>query len=503
MTPSGPLRQLGALLALRWQMARAPGVRLGLVLTGLFVGWLLVQAVRLGRVLDPATLGTAVEVAPAAYVGFAVLALLAPLAAGGGHDLVPPDELVAFPVRPGSQFLSGLVLAPLNLVWIAQLVALAALTSCLTLAGSLLRGSVTTAAYVLAVTLVGQAVAWTVVGLRRTARGRRAVWTAGVLGLGAVVVAARTDGSAGAVQALSARTVVDGVIAGGDGHLQRWAVVTGALLAVAAVALLLGVVACRWSLLRPTQLGERSRRGAVHRRRTTRGPLRELVAVDRASVWRAPALRRGAVVLAVLPGLLAAGAALPWSSVVVLPALVAAGAALLFGVNAFSLEASGSLWLASLPSDPALRLRSKAVVLTETVLGAVVVASVAGSVRSPGAPTAAELTALTSSVVLCTAVVVVLALHASLHRPFRADLRGPRDAVAPPGALALASLRLALPTALVGVLLGAAASSGRWWLPPALALPLLGLCALSAVRTARRWADPVHRAFVVHTVANG
>ena len=239
------------------------------------------------------------------------------------------------------------------------------------------------------------------------------------------------------------------------------------------------------------------------RRPARRSALRELVAVDRASVWRAPALRRGAVVLAVLPGLLAAAAALPWSSLVVLPGLVAAGAALLFGVNAFSLDASGSLWLASLPSEPALLLRSKALVLTETVLGAVVVAAVAGSVRSPGSPTPAELTALVCSGVLCTAVVVVLSLHASLHRPFRADLRGPRDAVAPPGALALASLRLALPTAVVGVVLGTAAASGQWWLPPALTLPALALCGLSAARTAGRWADPVHRAFVVHRVANG
>jgi hypothetical protein len=144
-------------------------------------------------------------------------------------------------------------------------------------------------------------------------------------------------------------------------------------------------------------------------------------------------------------------------------------------------------------ADPALLLRSKALVLAETVLGAVVVASVAGSTRSPGSPTAAELTAIGSSVVLCTAVVVVLAMHASLRRPFRADLRGPRDAVAPPGALALASLRLALPTTVIGVVLGTAAGTGQWWLPPALAVPVLGLCALSAARTSRRWADPVQR----------
>jgi hypothetical protein len=36
-----------------------------------------------------------------------------------------------------------------------------------------------------------------------------------------------------------------------------------------------------------------------------------------------------------------------------------------------------------------------------------------------------------------------------------------------------------------------------------LCLPLLALCAVSAARSVRLWADPVHRAFVVHTVANG
>ena len=52
-------------------------------------------------------------------------------------------------------------------------------------------------------------------------------------------------------------------------------------------------------------------------------------------------------------------------------------------------------------------------------------------------------------------------------------------------------------------MLGAAAGTGLWWLPPALALPVLALCGLSAARTARGWADPVQRSFVVHSVANG
>jgi hypothetical protein len=71
----------------------------------------------------------------------------------------------------------------------------------------------------------------------------------------------------------------------------------------------------------------------------------------------------------------------------------------------------------------------------------------------------------------CTAVVVAQCLGASVRRPHRADLRSPRDAVAPPGALAYASLRLAAPTALVGLVLAAAAASGTWWLPLLCAVP--------------------------------
>jgi len=84
------------------------------------------------------------------------------------------------------------------------------------------------------------------------------------------------------------------------------------------------------------------------------------------------------------------------------------------------------------------------------VVAAVVVAAVAGSLRSPGSPTGAQVAAIVASGLACTATVVAGGLRMSVRRPHRADLRGPRDAVAPPGALALASARLALPTAVVG-----------------------------------------------------
>jgi hypothetical protein len=244
--------------------------------------------------------------------------------------------------------------------------------------------------------------------------------------------------------------------------------------------------------------------GTRHRRRSAQPTvLRELVAVDRASVWRAPALRRGGLVLALLPGLAAIGTAIPWASLIVLPGLVAAGAGLLFGVNAFSLDGAGAVWLASLPHDPRHIARAKLVVLTETIAGAVVVALAVGCLRSPGRPTTAQLTAIASSSVACAALVIATCMALSVRRPHRADLRGPRDAVAPPGALAAASARLAFPAAFLGFILDGASQGDTWWAPPVVALPFLLGSLLWLRRSLSSYADPGIRARVTHVVAAG
>lgn len=500
---TGSLAQLRALLALRWQMARTPGLRLAIVLAALTVLWLLHLVVGSGDLLDAPTLATAIDIAPATFFGFGVLAVIAPLTAGGGNEVVPPDQLAVYPVRPTTQFFGGLLLAPLNLVWVVQLLVLAGLTSYLTLDGSLLRGALTTLTYVLCLTISGQMLAWFVVGLRQTQRGRRTVSAAGIALLLTSVVAVRSGHGNVVLDRSPTRSVTAAVIAGGDGHLARWGTTTVLLLLLAAAATVLGARTCAWALRRPGDLGLNRHTDPVRRRDAKSSALRELVATDRASVWRAPALRRGGLVLAILPGLIAAGAAVPWDSMIVLPGLVAAGAGLLFGVNAFCLDGSGAVWLASLPHDPRLVARAKAIVLAETVLAAVAVAAVAGSLRSPGAPTAAQLTAIAASGITCTALVVAGGLKMSTKRPHRADLRGPRDAVAPPGALAIASARLALPAAFAGLLLGSASQTGAWWWPPLLALPLVLLAVLSVLRSLRRYDDPFVRARIVQTVASG
>lgn len=493
--------QLRALLGLRWTMVRGAGTRVGLVATALFLAWLVQLVVTSSGALDAPTLATAIELAPSAFLGFGILAVIAPLTSGGGLEVVPPDQLVAYPVRPTTQFLGALVLAPLNLVWVTQLLVLAALTGYLTLDTSLARGALTSAAYVGCLTVLGQALAWLVVGLRQTRQGRRIVAGAAALLCLAAVVTVQSGSVGAALAASPTRSVVRAVTVDDPA---RWATTTAALLGLVLLGLALGSRLCGWALARPGDAGSARHRQPVRRRASrSRTPLRALVAVNRASVWRAPALRRGGLVLAVLPGLIAAGAGVPWESLIVLPGLVAAGAGLLFGVNAFCLDGSGALWLASLPSEPHLVARAKTLVLTETVLGAVTVAAVAGSLRSPGSPTPAELCAIVAAGLACTAVVVAQCMRASVRRPHHALLGGVRDAVAPPGALAFASVRLAVPTACAGVVIATASTTGLWWLPLGIAVPIVLAAGLSLARTLRRYDDPVVRARVVCVVASG
>jgi hypothetical protein len=491
--------QLRALAWLRWQMVRSPGTRFAMCLTPLLLIWLVQLAVHSGTSLTQPAFAAALALAPSAFLGFGVLAVIAPLTAGGGNEIVPSSQLVVFPVRPRTYFLGGLLLAPVNLVWVAQLLVLAAETSYLTRGGNSIAGGITTTTFVVSLTIAGQAIAWTVVGLRQTRTGRRLVagFSAALLVTAVVVI---RGGLGDAVLAASPTHSVVRAIQVGPGS--RWLLTTGTLLVAAVLGLIVGARACGWALARPND-ATTTGTSAVRRRAARRTALAELIAIDRASVWRSTALRRGGFVLAVLPGLAALGAAVPWRSLVVLPGLVAAGAGLLFGINAFSLDGGGAVWLASLPHDPRLIARAKVWVLVETVFASMAVVLVAGSIRTPGPPSAAQVTAILSAAVAGGAMVVATCLALSVRRPHRADLAGPRDAVAPPGALTLASVRLALPPALIGLVVEGASHSGDWWTPAVVAAPIALLAVLWLRRSLGRYADPLVRSRIVQTVSAG
>jgi hypothetical protein len=214
-------------------------------------------------------------------------------------------------------------------------------------------------------------------------------------------------------------------------------------------------------------------------------------------------LRRGILVLAVLPVVAALVAGLPWSSIALLGPLVASGAALLFGVNALSLDGSGAVWVASLPHDPMAVLRAKARVVAEVVGAAVLVVLVGAGLRAGSWPDLQQATSVLAGSAACAALVVATSLRLSVTRPHRADLRGPRDTPAPPGTMALYSVRLALLTTPIALVFSVLTLGPSPLVPLALAGACCGWAAWSWRGTQRRWATPSTRARVVGIVATG
>jgi hypothetical protein len=499
-----PRGQLTALVALRWQMVRRPSARLALALVVLALPLLCVAAAWAARALPPDTAFNLALLGPTLYLAFVGLAVLAPLTAGGGNELYPSEQLTAFPIRPHTWFAASLLLAPLNLAWAAQVIALAFVTSLVTNgAAGPLPGMATLVLFILAMTILGQAIAWTVIGMRATRTGRVAVWALAGLLTVSVILVVRTGMLTVVLDASPTREVFLGAIAGSGADWPRWARVSIALVLLALCAAFAGARATSWALRRPVSGGSMRDGRLMPRRPPSTSPATQLLAIDRASVWRSASLRRGIVVLGVLPGLVAALAELPWTSLVLVPGLVAAGAGLLFGINAFCLDGSGSLWLSSIPGWSHHAYWAKARVTAECVGTATLVSLGAAVVRAPAPASATQVVAVLGSAASCAALVVAACMRHSVRRPHKADLRGPRDTPAPPGTMAVYSARLALGTTLTGLLFSLLALAPEPWLPAVAAVPFVARAGLSLTATERDWAQPGTRARVVTTVAAG
>jgi hypothetical protein len=501
---AGAFDQLAALVGLRWRMVRSARTRAGLSLLAVGLVLLLGLAYLVGQYSPHAAAFNIALVTPTALLAFAVLATAAPLVAGGGNELFPADQLTPVPVRPAARYLGLLLTAPLNVAWVAQVAALCWLAGFVTRRGpGGLLALLTVLVYAAFATALGQAAAWLVLAVRMHRAGRLVTWGL-LLGLVALVswIAAehlqyRVLDRAPTLRVLLAMLDVSA------GRYRLWAVTVAVLLAGGAVAVLVGVRLYGWAERVPDDRAGRREGGQVARRSADFGLFRELLAVDRASVWRSAPLRRGLVTLTVLPGLIAAAAGLSYRSLVILPALVAPTGGLLFGVNLFCLDGSGAVWLLSQPLPARQAISAKVWVLTETCLGTVLLAVGLACLRAPHPPTAAQLTALVASVLVCSLEVVAICLHLSVHRPHRADLRGRRDTPVPPAAMAAYSCLMAVVTTVTGVVLSWSTLSGSWTGPVLVAMPPGCLAGWVLTRSVRRWSDPVRRSAVAVTVSYG
>lgn len=450
--------------------------------------------------LDARNAGKFVAILPTLYLGFLALAVLAAIASGGGREVVPREQLVAYPVSSVTEHLGALLLAPLNIAWLIQAWTVLSLTTYVLGPHALAAAAVPLLLWIAFSTATGQAAGWVFEGLRRGQHGilvARLISAVAMAGLVVLVLTGRL------VPLLDRSPTVRVYLAAayGTGHQWLpWAESVASLLAMFLVATLAGLGPARWALHRALREELRLESGHIEPRPNPATDLRALVRIDRASIWRSVPLRRGLIVLALMPGLVAVAGSLEWNMVTILPGLVASGGALLFGVNTWCLDGRGALWRDSLPVSAGVAYYAKVIVLFEVLLAAAGFTIVLAALRA-GAPTSAELgSALAAAVVVATQVVAT-SMRWSVERPFATDMRSARATPAPPVVMAGYSARLALKTTLVGLLFSGTALADGWQFPAVVAVPLLCWSGWRLIRTANLWAVPEVRARVVAVVA--
>ncbi len=492
-------RDVAHLIAFRTRAVRRP--RSFAMVAAVFVG-LTVAAAGVPAFLEGAgsNRGHALDaliVLPSAMAGFVVLAIASAVASGGGRELLHREHAVAYPVSPTTDHLGALLLAPLNIAWLLQAWILLAATSYGVERRFVLPALVGVALWVALATALGQVVAWTMEAIRRREHGVLAVRGIGIVLVSAAVVLQLTGNLGKVLDAMPSTWFAAGLV---NGFGLRWVETALLEVVVLVLAVALGAVPAHLAAHRSARDELRVESGTYPARRLPGSPLAALVRLDRGSVWRAVPMRRGLAVLAIGPGLVALAGNLDWAQMTILPGLVASGGALLFGVNAWCLDARGGLWRESLPVGAGAVFAARAWVLTEFLLVASFVTLVLAGLRA-GLPSASELTAL-----LCTWVVVVLqvvsaAMRWSSRRPFAVDLRSARATPAPPLVMVGYSTKLAVVTTVTSLVFSGLARTPHSEISILVASPFVVWSLVRLLHARDSWTSPVQRAMVVTTVA--
>jgi hypothetical protein len=441
-----------------------------------------------------------VAILPSLYLGFAILAIMTATTSGGGREVIPREQAVAFPISSVTEHFGSLLLAPLNIAWLIQASALLGSTSFVLGPHGVWLGIWPAFLWILIATSAGQVVGWVFEGIRRGPFGiwiTRGITAATALGVASLVLTHRFT------HVLDHSPTVRVYLVAAEAAGGAWgpaALGVAVLLAMLAVAVLLGLVPARWALHRQQREELRLESGQHEPRSAARSDLAAMVRTDRAGIWRSIPLRRGLFVLGLMPGSVALAGHLTWDLITILPGLVASGGALLFGVNAWCLDGRGALWRDSLPASPAVAFAAKAIVLLEVLVASAALTLVLAATRA-GTPTVAEVTSVLAATLVVCLHVVSSAMAWSVRRPFASEMRSARATPAPPVVMVGYSARLALSTTILGLVFSATAYAPDGWAAVLLALPLLAVSGLRLVRTANAWAEPVIRARVIAVVA--
>lgn len=437
---------------------------------------------------------------PSVLAGLLILAVISAIASGGGRELLAHEHAAAYPVSPTTDHLGALILAPLNIAWLLQIWTLLGATAYVMGPRWLVGAQLVTLLWVLFAVSFAQVIAWTVEAVRRTEHGLAVVRTLGVAVTVGAVWLQLSGQLTSALDRLPTTVVMQGMVAARDGAAIRWSLTVAVLLAMILVAVVAGALPAHLAARRSPRDEARAETGVRPARRTPRTELGALMRLDRASVWRSVPMRRGMLVLAVGPGLVAVAGDLDWTMLTILPGLVASGGALLFGVNAWCLDGRGTLWRESVPAAPRTVFVARALVLVEWLMVASGITVVLASLRA-GLPAPEELAALLCTWVVVTVQVVAASLRWSNNNPFSVDMRSARATPAPPVLMVSYSARLAVSTTLTGVMFSALARVPAWNLSVALAIPFLAWSLVRLAWVYREWHDPFARARVVMTVS--
>ena len=115
--------------------------------------------------------GAMLALLPTLCLGFLVLALFNAVAAAGGREVIPREQAIAFPVSTTTDHLGALLLAPLNIAWIAQAWTLLGATSYALGPDMLWAYELPIVLWVVVSTALAQVVGWLSEGVRRGRHG--------------------------------------------------------------------------------------------------------------------------------------------------------------------------------------------------------------------------------------------------------------------------------------------------------------------------------------------
>ena len=442
---------------------------------------------------------TVLSLLPLAFAGFLAVAVISAVVSGGGRELLPRDQAAPYPISPTTDHLGALLLAPVNTAWLLQ--AWVLLGSAAYGVGAsparLVAAQSVVLLWLLVATALAQVVAWTMEAVRRRRHGIVVMRSLTALLLGTAVWLHVEHLLIPVLDQVPTVWLVVGAV---DGFSWRWALTLLVEIVIAVAAVLLGVVPANIAARRTARDELRVESETREARPNPRSDLWALVRTDRSSVWRTVPMRRGILVLAIGPGLVAIAGDLPWHAMTILPGLVASGGALLFGVNAWCLDGRGGLWRESLPVSPRTVFTARAIVLAEFLLIASVITILLATLRA-GIPSGPELSALVATLVVVTVQVAAAGLRWSARRPFAVDLRSARATPAPPMVMVGYSTRLAVSTTLTGLVFSGLARTPSWEISVVMAIPFLAWSTARLLRAGQGWLDPVQRARVVVSVA--